>query len=131
MPPPSLAMLLLKVLLINNYRSRVEDTATESRCVAAERAVNDRQCRDARVQDATAEAALTVPDRQAGNRDRFCTCNSLEDATRGIAAKSQDVGAGAVDCHAFVHEQLAAGERDGARHARCVNVSPSFASTSA
>src|SRR5436190_19779770 len=112
MPPPSLAMLLLKVLLINNYRSRVEDTATESRCVAADRAVNDRQRRDPRVQDATAAAALTVPDRQAGNRDRFCTSNSLEDATRSMAFKCQNAGTGATDYHASVHQKLAAGCRD-------------------
>ena len=103
MQPLSLAMLLLKVLLIIISGPEIEDAATESRRVAAERAVNDGQRRGVGVQDATSFAALTVPDRQAGNRHRF-TCNSLEDTAGGVTVYGQHTSAGAVDYHALVHE---------------------------
>src|SRR5207253_1436493 len=93
----------------NGQRSRIEDAATKPRRVAVERAVNDRQRRGVGVQDGAAFAALTVPDRQAGNRHRF-TCNSLEDATRGIAINCQYVSAGAVDSHALIHQQCPGGK---------------------
>ena len=73
--------------------------------VAAESAVGDGQCCASPIEDATAEAALAVPDRQTGNRDRF-TCADLEDTAGGIAVNGENISAGAVDCHALVDQQL-------------------------
>src|SRR5205823_12814959 len=105
----------------NGQRSRIEDAATKPRRVAVERAVNDRQRRGVGVQDGAAFAALTVPDRQAGNRHRF-TYSSLEDTAGGVTDNGQHTSAGAVDCHALVHEQFSgskcndAGDTGGVDH---------------
>jgi len=63
---------------------------------------------------------VTIPDREAGNRDCFTKCNK-ENTAGGVAINCEYVSACAVDCHALVHEQCAARERDRARDAGGVN----------
>lgn len=99
---------------INDVKgSRIEDRAADASRVASESAADNGQDGAAAIEDATAEAAVTIPDGEAGYGDGFARAN-LEGRARGVAVDGQHVSSGAVDCHAFVHRQFSAGEYNNA-----------------